>query len=100
MQQKAVLLDHRVGADKQSGWHSKAESLRDLEIDDKLHFCDLLYRQVGRSFALENATGVDTSLPPSIKKIRSITHKTAGFGKLAERIERWHRTAVKDAKAE
>jgi hypothetical protein len=52
-----------------------------------------LYRHVGGLFALENAAGVDTCLPPSIKKVRSIAYQPAGLGKLAERIERWHSMA-------
>ena len=32
------LLDDLVGADKQSGWHSKAESLGSLEVDSQLEF--------------------------------------------------------------
>jgi hypothetical protein len=45
-QREAHSLDHLIGADKQSGWHSKAESPRGLEIDDQLDFSCLLDRQV------------------------------------------------------
>ena len=46
------LLDHLVGAAEQCEWHSQAESLGGLEIDDQLNFCGLLYRQVRRLFTL------------------------------------------------
>ena len=38
--------------------------------------------------ALDNRTGVDTGLPPSIKKARAIAHETARRGVLAHRIDR------------
>jgi hypothetical protein len=53
-------IRYRFGADKQSGWHSKAERLRGLEIDDQLDFGGLLDRQIGRLLALENPAGVVT----------------------------------------
>jgi len=41
-------LDHLVGAAEQAQRERNTERLRGLEIDDKLNFCDLLHRQVGR----------------------------------------------------
>ena len=84
------LLDHLVCAAEERDRERKAERLRGLEIDDQLNFCDLLHRQVGRPFTLENATGIDTGLPPSIKNVRSIAHKTADRHELAPGVNRWY----------
>src|SRR5262245_60839972 len=69
-----TLFDHLVGAAEQAQRERNTQRLRSLEIDDQLDFCDLLHRQVGRPFALENPAGIDTGLPPSIKIVRSVAH--------------------------
>src|SRR5215831_73813 len=74
---KQSLFDHLVGAAEQAQRERNTQRLRSLEIDDQLDFCDLLHRQVGRPFALENPAGIDTGLPPSIKIVRSVAHKPA-----------------------
>ena len=68
----AQLLDHLVGADEQSGRHSKAERLGGLEIDEQLNFYRLLHRQIGWVVALENPTGVDTCLTVYVGDAASI----------------------------
>src|ERR1700730_3049700 len=59
-------------------------------MDDQLNFCDLLHRQVGRPFTLENTASIDTGLSPSITNVRSIAHKTADRGELAPGVNRWY----------
>jgi hypothetical protein len=59
------------------------ERLGSHEVDHQLNFCELLHWQISRPFALENPAGVDTSLPPSTKIVRSVAHKTASRGVLA-----------------
>src|SRR5262245_41360121 len=68
------LFDHLVGATLHRPGHGNAERLRGPEVDDQLHFRNLLYWQVCRIFTLENAAGVDARLPPSMREIRAIAH--------------------------
>jgi len=71
----------------------EAERLGGLQVDHQIQLRGTLDRQLGRPFALENATGVDTGLPPSIKKVGSIAHKTTLFGSLAPRVSHRHSIA-------
>src|SRR5215813_10306563 len=69
-----TLFDHLVGATLHRPRHGNAERLGGPEVDDQLHFRNLLYWQVCRIFTLENAAGVDARLPPSMREIRAIAH--------------------------
>ena len=42
------------------------------DVDDQLHLCDLLYRQVARLCALEDAARIHTDLAPRIGKVGSL----------------------------
>jgi hypothetical protein len=55
-----VSFDYRVGAGEQIAWERKAERLGGLDVDDQLDFRNLLHRQIGRFFPLENAAGINT----------------------------------------
>ena len=50
----------------------------------------LQYRQIGRFFTLENPAGIDTGLPPSMRKVRCVAHKTADCDRPAPGVNRWH----------
>jgi hypothetical protein len=54
-----TLFNHLVGAADQGVGDRDAERLGCSEIYDELYLSCLLYRQIGRLVAFENATGVD-----------------------------------------
>src|SRR5262245_14129233 len=70
-------FDHLVGASEQRERKGEAEALRGIHVDGQLNFCGLLHWQVGRPFALKNATSVDSRLTPGLDCIRRIAHQTA-----------------------
>jgi hypothetical protein len=77
LQQCNSLFDHLVREGEQCSRDGEAELLRGFEVDDKLVFCRLHHRQVGRFFTFENASGVDAGLLQDSIKIRSIAHQSA-----------------------
>src|SRR5262249_47208713 len=81
------------GGAKQRERKGETQRFSGLEIEDQLNFCDLLHRQIGRLFALETPAGVGPGLPPSIKIVRSIAHKTSSRDVLAQWIDRGDRIA-------
>jgi len=64
-----TLFDHRVGATGHRQRDGDAERFGGLEIDDQLHFCCALNRQIGRFFAIENSAGIVASLAISIRNV-------------------------------
>jgi hypothetical protein len=58
----ATPLDHLIGGRQQRFRDGEAERLGGLEVNGQLDFYGLLYRQIGRFIALENAPGIDTRL--------------------------------------
>ena len=67
---RASLFDHLVGDREQRGRHDETKHPCGLRVNDKLEFCRLYHRQVGRSFTLGNPPGIDTGLAPSITVAR------------------------------
>ena len=66
---KMTLFDHRVGATGHRQRDGDAERFGGLEIDDQLHFCCTLNRQIGRFFAIENSAGIVAGLAISIRNV-------------------------------
>ena len=89
-QTEQALLDHLIGANEQSGWHSQAERPSGLEVDNQLDFCGLLNRKIGGPLALENPADVYPEQTIRLREIGSVAHETAGDRKLAVRIYSWH----------
>src|SRR5262249_39771344 len=57
-------------------------------IYNELKFGRLQDRQIDRFFALENAAGIGASLPPSVRKVRCIAHKSADCHRRAPGVNR------------
>ena len=70
-----------------------AERLGGLQVDVQLDFGDLLDRQVGRLFALENPAGIDAGQAVCVRNVRSVAQQTSGRGELAPLVDRRHRVA-------
>jgi hypothetical protein len=87
-QQTARLFDHLVGQQLQRVGHLDAQRSGRLQVDDKLEFCGLQDRQVGGLGALEDLTGVDADLLPTVQKGGPIAHQPAHFDELAEMVGR------------
>ena len=73
--------------------HGEAEHPGGLGVDDQLELARLHDRQVRRLGALEDAAGIDADLTPRIRKVGSVAHQPAGFGKFTHRICRGDRMA-------
>src|SRR6516165_1564039 len=67
-------------ASEQRRRHGKAEHPGCPSIDDKLEFRRLNDRQVRRLGALDDAAGIGTHLPISIRNVGSVAHQSADFG--------------------
>src|SRR6266699_3481573 len=89
----AHSFDHLVGAAEQWQRHSDAERRGGLEVQEHLNFCGLLYWQLARLFAFENAGGVDAGQTVSVGNAAGIPHQAAGCHELPVFIDRRHRVA-------
>jgi hypothetical protein len=81
-----------VSATEQQQRHGHAEPLGRHLIDAQLDFRDLLHRQSHRLFALQDATRVDSCVPPGIMKVRAIAHQAAARDGLAPAVSCRHRS--------
>ena len=86
----AALFDHLIRSYLQSLWDCKPKCFGGFEIYNEFELGRLQYRQIGRFFALENPAGIDTGLPPSMRKVRCVAHKTADCHGRAPGVNRWH----------
>src|SRR5215470_1956334 len=75
------------------GGTSKPSALGGLKVDDKLNFCGLNHRQVGRLFSLKDATNIDADLTERIVNIGPIAHEASSWGEPAESGDSWHGVA-------
>jgi hypothetical protein len=86
-------FNNMIGAAELGERKGDAERLRGFEVDDQLDLGDLLHRQVGGFFALENAAGVDANAAMGIEIVGSVAHKTAHINELAVCIDGRHGVA-------
>src|SRR3954465_4441320 len=87
-QQHSCSFDHLVGDGKQPCGKFDPECPGGLEVDHEPQLGGALYRQVGRTCALQNLPGVDADLSKCIRDARSVVHETADRRKFAPWIDR------------
>src|SRR5262249_35710672 len=67
---------------------AKAERVCSVQVDYELELGWLYNGQIGRLFALENPTGVESGLTIGIREARAVAREAAGRGKLTSFIDR------------
>src|SRR6266567_1765353 len=85
---RSASFNHLVGGNEQLVRHGKVEQPRGLPVDDKFELGRLHDWQVRRLCSSEDAADIGAGLAPRIRKIGSVAHEPAGFGKLALSIGR------------
>src|SRR6516165_2611288 len=79
-------FDHLVGAREQGGRNFDADRLGCLQVDDEFEFGGQLDRHFGWLLALEDASDVGGRLAKLVRKVRSVAHQPASFGKLTPMV--------------
>jgi hypothetical protein len=74
-QQRVLLFNHLVGRSEQRRWDPKTERLGSFEIDGKLEFGWLLYRQITWLGALQNLVHGCGAAAERIRPIRSMNFR-------------------------
>jgi hypothetical protein len=81
-------LDHLVGGREQRRRDIEAEFLGGFQVDRNLEFGWLHDRQIGRPLTLEDSAGVNSDLPTSVGKARSVTDQSLR-PRRADETEKW-----------
>src|SRR5215831_19808267 len=77
------LFDDLVGVIEDRSRNCKTERLGGFDVDHQLEPFGLLNRQINRLCALENFSGIQSSLAPNCSSARAIADQSAQVGKLA-----------------
>jgi hypothetical protein len=83
-------FDHFIGRSEQGWWDDQSKCLCSLEIDKKLEFCRLLYRQVGRLFTFEDSAEINACLAIQIREACPVAHESPRRDVLAKRVNHRH----------
>src|SRR5262245_40545947 len=81
-------LDDLVGTGEKRQWDFEAERLDGLEVDCQLEICRQYNRQIARLLTLEDAAGINASLPVCSVDAGRIAHQPAGSDGFGPAIDR------------
>src|SRR5262245_3312996 len=82
----SIIIDHVVGADKQSWRDGDAERSCRVEVYHKFKFRWLLDGQVPGRCAIKDLSNIPRRTGPQFHNVDRVGHETAGFDILAERV--------------
>ena len=88
LQRSRILFNHLVGELLHRGRNSQSERFSGLEIDEKLKFRWVLYRQFARLSAPQYSIDVSCSLSELVDRIEPVRNQTASLGVKSEWIYR------------
>src|SRR3954453_1623427 len=77
---RPTLFDHFVGAHENCYRDVNSEEFRRLEIDYQIEFGGLHHGKFRRLFSFKDTSDVDACLPPCVRQVRTVAHKTASNG--------------------
>src|SRR5262245_26837990 len=82
------LLDDLVGRDLQRQRHCEAQRLRGVKVDRQFELVQLLDRQIGRVFSLEDSTRINAALVKTLAYDCPVAHQATNLNELAPFIDR------------
>src|ERR1700681_4126906 len=88
-QQLAASLDHLVRSREQRRWHSQADCLGSLYIDDEFKFGRRLHRKVGRIGPAQYQTDIGYCLLEQLVWIDPVRYQATCVAEQTQWIDRW-----------
>src|SRR5262247_372445 len=82
------LLNDLVGRDLQRQRHCEAQRLRGVKVDRQFELVQLLDRQIGRVFSLEDSTRINAALVKTLAYDCPVAHQATNLNELAPFIDR------------
>jgi hypothetical protein len=82
-----TLFDHLIGADEEGRGHLNANDFSGGQINDHFELSRLLYRQLGRTGALQNLANINAGLAKCFTDACSIADQPSYFHVLAPRVD-------------